>query len=120
MTCPTCGRPVAEGQRFCGNCGTDVQAASTLRPVQDEAATSQSAGPGGAGYDYESSADDYAPPVPRSPSMPMIALIVAAVALICLCCGMIIGGLAAYWLFPVREVPAATPTPAALLILLTV
>ncbi len=120
MNCPTCGRPVTEGQRFCGNCGTDVQAASSFRTVQNSAATSQPPPPGSTSYDYDSTADDYTVPATRTPSIAMIALIVAAVAIICLCCGIVLGGLVTYWLFPVREVPAATPTPATLLILLNV
>ncbi len=119
MTCPTCGRPVVEGQRFCGNCGADVQAITSLRPVQRQ--TNPPPPPHGAAdanYDYEDSGYDYMAATRRGLSAPLIWLIVVAVAVVCLCCGLVIGGTAVYWLFPVREIPAApTPTPEALRLL---
>ncbi len=109
-TCPTCGRPVAENQRFCGNCGTDVQAATAYRSSQ--ASPAGGAGPGAPApsFGYEPGGFDYSLPFGRRPSAWIVGLIVAILALICLCCGFVLGAGAMYWLGPVPS-SGATPVP---------
>ncbi len=111
-TCPTCGRPVPESQRFCGNCGTDVQAASAYRAAQASPAGAQT--PGGLPFlGFDQGGFDVA--AVRRPSTLIIALIVAGVAIVCLCCGMVFGAAAMYWLGPVpSSEPVFQPTPESL------
>jgi zinc-ribbon domain len=117
ITCPTCGRPVPEGQRFCGNCGTDVQAASSYRAAPTSAPPSQPPGLGANAYGYETGTYDYAQAGGRRPSTTMLLLIVAAIVLLCSCCAFASGAAAMYWLGPVPTPAVPTPTPQSLLLL---
>lgn len=94
ITCPSCGQKVSEGQRFCGWCGTDVQAVP--RPPQVAAAAHSTEEqpdiqyaynePSGYGYDM--------PPMSEGQRTPrMVVLIVALLlAVACaFCCGLIFG-----------------------------
>jgi zinc ribbon protein len=112
ITCPTCGGPVSENQRFCGNCGTDVQAAMAYRASAQNppSATPTPADPGGV-YGYDPGAYDYTPAARQRPAAAMIWLIVAGVAVVCLCCGLVIGGVASYVFFPTQSAPPPTPAP---------
>ncbi len=114
MNCPTCGRPIPEGQRFCGNCGTDVQAVGTYNPGSTPPPPPGSTD---AAYDYEEQAYEYAPAEPRRVSIPLMWLLLAIVAIICLCCGLILGALGMYWLGPTPPSPATNPPPSTWMIL---
>ncbi len=49
VTCPNCGRPVPEGQKFCGSCGAEVQTAQrSAAPSEDQ--ESPYAYPSSSGY----------------------------------------------------------------------
>lgn len=111
INCPNCGRPVPDNQRFCGNCGTDVQAALASRAQAQNPPAAPSASTPASTYGYEPNYYDYSPAPPRRPAMPIVWLIVAGVAILCLCCGLIIGGLAAYAFFPYQSVPSPSPSP---------
>jgi hypothetical protein len=113
-TCPNCGRPVPENQRFCGNCGTDVQAAIAYRAASQNPPGAPALSPAPSSpYGYEPGPYNYAPVTPRRFSPAMITVIVLGAATLCLCCGLLIGGFFAYWFFPTQSVtgPATTPTP---------
>lgn len=115
INCPTCGQPVAENQRFCGNCGTDVQAASGFHGPTP-GGTGGTAGPAaqGAAYGYDTGAYDYQSAAPQRPAT-MIWLIVAGVAVLCLCCGLAAGGFFGLAIGPgpiiLFGAPSVTPTP---------
>lgn len=111
ITCPNCGRPVPEKQRFCGNCGADVEAMLASRAAAQNPPSVSPTNSPGTTYGYDPSYYDYAPSPARRPAAPIIWLIVAGVAILCLCCGLIIGGLFAYAFFPYQSVPSANPTP---------
>ena len=112
ITCPTCGRPVPENQRFCGNCGTDVQAAMGFHAAAQNAANAP-ATPGApiGAYGYDPSSYEYAQTPPQRPASTIIWLIVAGVAVLCLCCGLVIGGVVSYVFFPTQSVPPPFPSP---------
>ncbi len=112
ITCPTCGRPVPENQRFCGNCGTDVQAAIAYRAASQNPPAPPAPSPSTGGvYSYDPGSYIYAPVIQRRLSPTMVALIVLGVGTLCLCCGLVFGGAFAYWFFPTQSVAAPTPTP---------
>ncbi len=124
MTCPTCGRPVPEGQRFCGNCGTDVQAATTFSASQNQAASSASPAsptPAPSPY-YDPGAYDYVQTESR-PSWGLTIIVVVVVAIFCCCCGLAFGWLGGYLVgpppnfFPGTPATTPTPTPASLMLL---
>jgi hypothetical protein len=111
--CPTCGAPVAEGQRFCGNCGTDVQAASAYRAAAQPPPPTAPPGPAANPFGY-SSAYDYTQPASRRPTTIVIALVLAGIAILCLCCGIILGAAGLYLFGPTNSAPTPTPTPVGL------
>ncbi len=112
ITCPTCGRPVAENQRFCGNCGTDVQAALAYRAASQNPPVSPAPLPPTAPtYSYDPGSYISAPVIQRRLSPTMVALIILGVGTLCLCCGLVFGGAFVYWFFPTQSLPAPTPTP---------
>ncbi len=129
--CPTCGRSVAENQRFCGNCGTDVQAAIAYRAnvpnaptaPRDEIPTPVSTSAPDANtspyvntnlYANDARAYDLPAPVRRMPVASWV--VIAGVALFCLCCGLVLGtifGIELPDIFPGIMPPPTVPTPAA-------
>ena len=90
ITCPNCGSPVRESQQFCGNCGTDVQAALAASPAPATAGEEAQSSP----YAYsESSAGfggDYQQPLRPANTR----LIIIGVAIVVLACCMFACGLA--------------------------
>ncbi len=139
VTCPSCGRPVPEGQKFCGSCGTDVQAALRAQPsappseeqgspyaYQQTGGYSQSGGYGQTGgYGYESQYESEPPPQGNR----MIVIAGAIILAVCcaFACGLVFGfeiipdvaqalgfGGAAAGGTPVPT-PRFTPTPSSLL-----
>ncbi len=119
VNCPSCGHSVPSTQRFCGNCGTDVQAAMTPRgaPVSDQQqvpyAYSQ---PSGYGY------DPYAEPSRAPMRLVLVFGIVALVACCAFACGLLLGFEIIPGLLGInsanptpRPTPRVTPTPQAML-----
>ena len=111
--CPTCGTPVAEGQRFCGNCGTDVQAASAYRAAAQTPHPGPSSTPAANPFGYPGTYD-YTTPAARRPTRLVIALIIAGIAVLCLCCGILLGAAGLYLAGPFNAAPTSTPTPVGL------
>lgn len=82
--CPNCGQSVREGQKYCGACGANVEAA---RPQPASAPPGpQQEFP----YAYPPSAYASEPAAPESPP-PGRILIVAAIGLVAVCCALAIG-----------------------------
>ncbi len=123
VTCPNCGHVNREGQRFCGSCGTDLQAAlastAPANPIGEDQGTpyAYSQSPGSTpGYGYE-----YPPAEPSSNSRLIILGVALVIAACCIfACGLTfgfeiipdllgIGGGAA------APRPTPTPTPTSLL-----
>lgn len=117
ITCPNCGQSVREGQRFCGACGTDVQAA-----VQASAPTTYSEDQG-MPYAYNASTPSlgYEAP-PESPATGRIVIIAAALIL-AICCAFACGIVFGFELIPdilglggaAGPKPTVTPTPSSML-----
>lgn len=106
VTCPNCGTSVRDGQRFCGNCGTDVQAASSAAtpPRASEApdmpyAYSQPSGYGqqgggyapSGGYGQSSSGYDYENPPLGGGTPPGRMIIIAGALILAVCCAFACG-----------------------------
>ena len=107
ITCPNCGHQVPEGQRFCGNCGFDVQAALSRQqpnPTQPPPPTYGSFLP--QTYQQYDFLDAGAPP-PRRPPIVPITLLLLGFGLVCLCCGILMG-FAIYYL--IIENPRPSPS----------
>ncbi len=117
INCPNCGQPVREGQRFCGVCGADVQAAlaASTPPASEQEPASPYAYSANEGYSYEPEK----PPAPVTGRM-LVAGAVLVLALCCVfACGILFGfeiipDLLGYTAAPPARVPPATVTPAAL------
>ena len=88
INCPNCGAAVASNQRFCGSCGTDVQAAMSSRgaPVADNVQSP---------YAYAQPVYDYNQGYAEPSRGPMrLIIIIAVLALVSCCmfaCGILIG-----------------------------
>ena len=119
VTCPNCGHSVADSQRFCGNCGTDVEAALAAAPHGGAIGEGQPAPyaysqPSGYGYEYQ-------PPPEPAPTGRYI--IIGAVLIIALCCAFSCGLLFGFEIIPdlfggaagATPVPKPSPTPQSLL-----
>ena len=121
ITCPNCGQSVRESQRFCGTCGTDVQAAlsaaSPGRAAADEPgmpyAYSQPSG-----YGYE---NQLPPEQPRGRMF-----VIAAALILAVCCAFACGLVFGFEIIPdllgiggaapaTTPRPGITPTPSSLL-----
>ncbi|MGE5140728.1 MAG: zinc-ribbon domain-containing protein [Rudaea sp.] len=110
ITCPNCGQPVPENQRFCGNCGTDL---SAVHAFQEQPGTAAPNVPPSPDYAYDTGQYNYAPPPDRRPSLLVVLLALAAVAVVCLCCGMVLGAAGLFYLNPApTPIPALSPVPA--------
>ncbi len=127
INCPYCGQPVLEGQKFCGSCGKDVQAAVRASPVANnpppgEEQATPYAYPQPSGYGYE----------PLPPVQPPVAgrtIITIAAVLLALCCVFSCGILLGFEIIPTTlefmglrgaaagptPRPIFTPTPSSLL-----
>lgn len=119
VNCPTCGHSVPSTQRFCGSCGTDVQAAIAARgaPVSDQQ-QSPYAYSQPSGYDYE--------PYTEPSRGPARLLIVVAVLGLVACCALTCGLLLGFEVIPTllgigggaavpKPTPWVTPTPQSML-----
>ncbi|MBI5034826.1 MAG: zinc ribbon domain-containing protein [Chloroflexi bacterium] len=110
VNCPNCGHAVPSTQRFCGNCGNDLQASAVSQgiPVSEQQpapyAYSQPSG-----YGYEA----YPSEAPRSPAPRMI--LIGGVVVIALCCAFSCGLLLGFELIPdllgIGGATAPKPTP---------
>lgn len=115
INCPTCGHPVPDHQRFCGNCGTDVKAAApTPTPAppagvpigEGQAAPYAYSQPSGYGYEAQ----------PLETSRPaagrlIVVLVVLLFAACCsLLCGILIGIEFGPMVFPSNPPAPRTPT----------
>jgi hypothetical protein len=126
INCPTCGRPNPETQHFCGNCGTDLQAARSFRApaaqepptpaprvnpppmpsappaAQSAPAPTQVVFPPPASlapaYGYEAQAYDYAPAQPQRLFGLPVFVAVFGIAFVCLCCGFFLATFG-WWLY---------------------
>ncbi len=123
VNCPNCGHANPTNQRFCGSCGTDIQAALASRgtPVSEQQqspyAYSQPQTYGG----YEA----YAEPASRGP---LRLVIVIGILLLVACCAFACGILIGFELIPgllgigggaatPRPTPRVTPTPQSMLMI---
>ena len=94
VTCPNCGHSNPTTQKFCGNCGTDIQAAlaALAAPVSDQQpapyAYSQPTG-----YGYEPYVE------PQKSMLPRLILI-GGIVIIALCCALACGLLLGFELIP--------------------
>ena len=122
VTCPNCGQSVREGQRFCGTCGTDVQAA--LRATAPVSSTTEDQSVPYAytqpttGYGYE------APPAETPLGGRMI--IIAGALILAICCAFACGLVFGFEIIPdllgmgaggppATPRPTSAPTPSSLL-----
>jgi hypothetical protein len=114
VTCPNCGQPVREGQKFCGACGAEIPApagASSVPPSPDQEQAAPYAYEPPPAYGYEAQQ----PPAPFGGRM-VLAGGVLLLALCCaLACGILLGILVApdvLEFFGFRTVPVPRITPA--------
>ncbi len=111
VNCPTCGHPVPDKQRFCGNCGADVRATAPVAPTPPagtpigEGQSAPYAYSQPTGYSYES--PSYSE-TPRPVAGRMIIVIV--VLLLAACCALMCGILIGFELSPMLF-PSSTPGP---------
>ena len=109
VNCPTCGHPVPDNQRFCGNCGSDVSPAPPAAPPGapiggDQTAPYAYTQPAGYGYEPQSLSEP-ARPVNRMIIVIAVLILAACCALVC---GILIGFEASPMLFP-NNTPVPTP-----------
>jgi hypothetical protein len=115
VNCPNCGTAVASNQRFCGNCGTDVQAALAARgaPVADAQQSPYAyAQPT---YNYDAG---YNEPARGRNRLILVLAVLVIVACCAFACGLLLGfelipdllGLTGGAATP-RPTPRVTPTP---------
>ncbi len=125
INCPYCGQPVQEGQRFCGSCGKDVQAAIHATPVANNPPSEEQSAPYAysqpSGYGYE--------PFPQAqPPVAGRMIVIIGAVLLAVCCAFACGLLFGFEIIPdVAGVvglggaagptprPTFTPTPSSLL-----
>ena len=109
VNCPTCGHPVPDNHRFCGNCGSDVGAAPPAAPPGapiggDQTAPYAYSQPTGYGYEPQPAAE-----APRPASRMVIIIAVLILAACCaFACGILIGFEVSPML-PGGGAPAPTP-----------
>ncbi len=110
INCPNCGQPVPDGQRYCGNCGTDVQAAraaSAPPTASNEPQPAPYAYPQPSPYDYEMHPS-------AEPSLAGNRVLIVAVLILGVCCAFLCGiafgfeGLPS--VFGIGSAPAPRPT----------
>jgi len=107
VNCPNCDHPVPDNQRFCGNCGADVRAASPAATPGAPIGEGQSAPyaysqPSGYGYEPQPAAE------PARPAGRIIVII--AVLVLAACCAFMCGTLFGFELSPMLF-PSSTPAP---------
>lgn len=128
INCPYCGQPVLDGQKFCGSCGKEVQAAVRAIPVANNPPLSEDqstpyAYPQPSGYGYE--------PLPLAqPPVAGRMLVIVGASLLALCCVFACGVLFGFEIIPDIAAfmgfgaagpagptprPTFTPTPSSLL-----
>ena len=128
VNCPNCGHTVPSGQRFCGNCGNDVQASAVppSAPVSEQQpvpyAYSQAAN-----YGYEPFSSD----APNPNKTRTVLLLAIAAVLIAICCACLVGVVIGDSLPDILKTlgfgrtptptapPRGTPTPSTLLFFIT-
>ncbi len=121
VTCPNCGHQNPSSQRFCGSCGTDVQAPAAPHGASiAESDAAQYAYTQPAGYGLDQS---YAEPSRGNNRM----VIIGAVLLLAICCAFACGLLIGFELIPdmlgigsaaaPKPTPRFTPTPQSLLLI---
>ena len=124
VNCPNCGHTVPSSQRFCGNCGADVQASTVPQGVpvsEQQPAPYAYSQPAGYGY------DPYPTQAPRSGAPRLI--LIGAVVVMALCCALACGILLGFELIPdllgigggaavPKPTPRFTPTPQSMLFML--
>ena len=120
ITCPNCGTPVRDDTKFCGNCGTDVQAAlaeqeqamaaqaaaayqqqAQVQPIQQYPL--QTTNYGGYGYTREERS-------PMQGRLLIAAVLVVAVACAFLC-GCLFGGFIEGYVLTPQPTPPVRATP---------
>ena len=101
-TCPNCGQPVREGQRFCGACGTDVPAALNAAAASRSSGESTSYGGESSSPDAYSQPPDYGYVTPPSNDPPAgrRLLIIAGALILAICCAFACGLLFGFELIP--------------------
>jgi hypothetical protein len=110
VTCPNCGQPVRESQRYCGACGTDVHvsfavATPASAPGDDQASPYAYAQPSGYGYETQPA---------EPPAAGRMAIVVGILILSVCCafaCGLVFGFEIIPTMFGLGTVPAGKPTP---------
>ena len=106
VNCPNCGHPVPDNQRFCGNCGSDVQPPPVAPPGvsigEGQTAPYAYSQPMGYGYEQQPAAE------PARPAGRMV--IVIAVLILAACCAFACGILFGFELSPMLF-PSSTPAP---------
>jgi len=114
INCPTCGHQVADNQRFCGNCGSDVRAAAPAAPTPPAGAPigdgqtapyAYSQTPSYGGYEHQPYTE---PPRPVAGRMIVIIAVLLLAACCAFACGILIGFEASPILFP-NSTPGPTP-----------
>ena len=118
-TCPNCGHVNPASQRFCGNCGTDVQAAAPHgTPISEQQS---------APYAYSApSAYGYDQPYDEPSKKPMRLILIGVVVVFALCCAFACGLLLGFEIIPTmlgvgatpKPTPKVTPTPQSMLMIL--
>jgi len=123
VTCPNCGHSNLSTQKFCGNCGTDIQAALAPQaaPVSEQQpapyAYSQPTG-----FGYEPYAEPQRSVAPR-------LILIGGIMLIALCCALACGLLLGFELIPdllgigggvttPKPTPRFTPTPQSMMFII--
>ncbi len=120
VNCPNCGHANESSQRYCGSCGTDIQAAlaSHGTPVSDQQ-QSPYAYSQPSGYGYE--------PYTEPPRGPTRLFVVIGVLLLVACCAFACGMLIGFELIPdlfgigggaalPKPTPRVTPTPQSMML----
>ncbi len=129
ITCPNCGSLVRESQRFCGSCGTDVSAASTVGASAGSAGEEQSSpyayqsqgGYGQSSSSYGAGQSSYGgyEPLGTQPPVGGRLMIIAGALILAICCAFACGLIFGFELIPdllgmggASAVPPPRPTTA--------
>lgn len=120
VNCPNCGHANESTQRFCGSCGTDIQAALASRgtPVSNQQPSP---------YAYSQPAPYGYEPYTEPSRGPMRLILVIGVILLVACCAFACGLLIGFELIPTllgvsgtpvpKPTPRVTPTPQSMLLI---
>lgn len=111
INCPNCGYPIPDNQRFCGNCGTEVKAATPPAPTPPTGAPIGEGQPAPYAYSQPSGYGYEAQPLAETPR-PVVGrmILVLVVLLLAACCALLCGILIGFELSPVLF-PGVTPAP---------